>query len=107
MKKDRKKFCPVFHTLDLIGGKWKIPIISHLQSGGTLRFKELENRIEGITSRMLVKELRHLEEHKLVERKIYAEIPPKVEYTLTEAGQSLKHLISEIKKWGNSNCNLS
>ena len=107
MKKNRKNFCPVFHTLDLIGGKWKIPIISHLQNGGTLRFKELENRIEGITSRMLVKELRHLEEHKLVERKIYAEIPPKVEYSLTDAGRSLKHLISEIKKWGTLNKSLN
>jgi len=56
---------------------------------------------------MLVKELRHLEEHKLVERKIYAEIPPKVEYSLTDAGRSLKHLISEIKKWGTLNKSLN
>ena len=100
MKKNRKNFCPVLFTIDLIGGKWKIPIIAQLQTG-TKRFKELEKGIEGITARMLIKELKDLEENNLVTRKVYAEVPPKVEYTLTESGRNLKPLIGEIKKWGN------
>lgn len=101
MKKNRKNFCPVLFTLDLIGGKWKIPIIASLQSG-TKRFKELEQSIEGITARMLIKELKDLEENNLVVRQAYAEVPPRVEYSLTESGRSLRHLVSEIKKWGNT-----
>jgi DNA-binding HxlR family transcriptional regulator len=101
MKKNRKNFCPVLYTIDLIGGKWKIPIIAQLQSG-TKRFKELEKAIEGITPRMLIKELKDLEENKLVTRQVFAEVPPRVEYTLTQSGKNLKGLIGEIKKWGNA-----
>jgi DNA-binding HxlR family transcriptional regulator len=101
MKKNRKNFCPVLFTLDLIGGKWKIPIIAQLQVG-TKRFKELEKGIEGITARMLIKELKDLEENNLVLRQVYAQVPPKVEYSLTQSGKNLKPLIGEIKKWGNS-----
>lgn len=101
MKKNRKNFCPVLYTLDLIGGKWKIPIIAQLM-GGTKRFKEIEKSIEGITARMLIKELKDLEENQLVIRKVYAEVPPKVEYSLTESGKNLKALIAEINKWGNT-----
>jgi DNA-binding HxlR family transcriptional regulator len=100
MKKNRENFCPVLHTIDVIGGKWKLPIIAQLNTG-TKRFKELEKGIEGITARMLIKELRDLEKNKLVRREVFAEVPPRVEYTLTESGRSLKPLISEIKKWGN------
>jgi DNA-binding HxlR family transcriptional regulator len=102
MKKNRKNSCPVIHTLDLIGGKWKLPIISQLQNG-TRRFSELEKGIEGITARMLIKELKDLEENGLVHRKVYAEVPPRVEYSLTDTGRTLKGLIIEIKKWGNAN----
>ena len=101
MKKNRKNFCPVLYTVDLLGGKWKIPIVSQLQSG-TKRFKELERSIEGITARMLAKELKDLEENKLVVRTVFAEVPPRVEYALTPSGKNLKGLIVEIKKWGNS-----
>ena len=100
MKKNRKNFCPVQYTLDLIGGKWKLPIIATLESG-TKRFKELERNIEGITARMLVKELKDLEENGLVTRQVFAEVPPKVEYTLTDSARNLKPLVAEIKKWGN------
>lgn len=99
-KKVRKNFCPVLYTLDLIGGKWKIPIIAQLQSG-TKRFKDLLTGIEGITPRMLVKELKDLEANNLISRKVYAEVPPKVEYTITESGKRLKPVVAEIKKWGN------
>jgi len=104
MKKNRNNFCPVLFTLDLIGGKWKIPIIAQLQSG-TKRFNELQKGIEGITARMLVKELKDLEVNSLVTRQVFAEVPPKVEYTLTQSGKNLKPLIGEIKKWGNSHLN--
>ena len=100
MKKNRNKFCAVLDTLDIIGGKWKLPIISQLQDG-TKRFKELEHGIEGITARMLSKDLKELEAYKIVNRKIYAEVPPRVEYSLTNKGKSLKSLILEIKNWGN------
>lgn len=99
-KKIRKNFCPVRYTLDLIGGKWKIPIIAQLQSG-TKRFKDLLSAIEGITPRMLAKELKDLEANQLITRKVYAEVPPKVEYTITESGKLLKPVVAEIKKWGN------
>jgi DNA-binding HxlR family transcriptional regulator len=106
MKKNRNNFCAVLFTLDLIGGKWKIPIIAQLLSG-TKRFKELERGIEGITARMLVKELKDLEAFNLVTRQVFAEVPPKVEYTLTPSGKNLKQLIAEIKKWGNAHLNKS
>lgn len=99
-KKNRENFCPVLYTLDLIGGKWKIPIVAQLQ-GGTKRFKDLVNGIEGITPRMLAKELKDLEANGLVSRKAYAEVPPRVEYSITESGRLLKPVVAEIKKWGN------
>lgn len=100
MKKNRKNFCPVLYTIDLIGGKWKIPIIAQLD-GGTKRFKELERNIEGITARMLIKELKDLEENGIIKREVFAEVPPRVEYSLMENGKRLKPLIMEIKNWGN------
>lgn len=67
----------------------------------TSRFKELERKIEGINTRMLVKELKQLEENGIVLRKVYAEVPPKVEYSLTEKGKALKSVLVEMKNWGN------
>jgi len=84
--------CAVEATLDLIDGKWKGVILFHLQAG-TQRFGELRRRMPGITQRMLTKQLRALEEDRLVIRKVYAEVPPRVEYTLSEIGDTLR-------KWG-------
>ena len=81
MKKFRENFCPILHTLDVIGGKWKLPLIAKLCTLGTMRFKELERSIEGITPRMLAKELQELERKGLVTRSVFAEVPPRVEYT--------------------------
>ena len=99
-KKGRNNFCPIHHTLDLLGGKWKLPIIAKLEADGTLRFKELERAIEGITPRMLTKELQELERQGIVTRVVFAQVPPRVEYTLTPQGASLRPLINEICRWG-------
>jgi DNA-binding HxlR family transcriptional regulator len=93
--------CAVEATLDLIDGKWKGVILFHLQ-GGTQRFGELRKRMPGITQRMLTKQLRALEEDRLVIRKVYAEVPPRVEYCLSETGESLRPVIDTLKAWGES-----
>lgn len=86
-------------TLNIIGGKWKCVIIYHLLSG-TKRFNELRRLIPDITQRMLIRQLRELEEVGILTRTVYAEGVPKVEYTLTEFGQSLQPLMSVLIKWG-------
>jgi DNA-binding HxlR family transcriptional regulator len=93
--------CAVEATLDLIDGKWKGVILFHLQ-GGTQRFGELRKRMPGITQRMLTKQLRALEEDNLVIRKVYAEVPPRVEYRLSEIGESLRPVIDTLRAWGES-----
>ncbi|MEM9643648.1 MAG: helix-turn-helix domain-containing protein [Planctomycetota bacterium] len=91
--------CPVEATLELIGGKWKGIILYYLLDG-RLRFSELERRIGCVTQRMLTKQLRELESTGLVNRTVYAEVPPRVEYELTTAGESLRPIINSLKEWG-------
>ena len=93
--------CPVEATLELIGGKWKGIILYYLLDG-RLRFSELKRRIGCVTQRMLTKQLRELESAGLVNRLVYAEVPPKVEYELTEEGKSLRPVINSLKTWGES-----
>src|SRR2546430_12483976 len=93
--------CAVEATLDLIDGKWKGVILFHLQSG-TQRFGELRKRMPGITQRMLTKQLRALEEDRLVIRKGYAEVPPRGEYTLSDIGENLRTVIETVRAWGQS-----
>ncbi|WP_420133636.1 winged helix-turn-helix transcriptional regulator [Rhodopseudomonas sp.] len=90
--------CPVEATLDLIDGKWKGVILFHLLSG-RLRFGELRRKMPGITQRMLTKQLRALEEDGLVLREVFAEVPPRVEYELSEMGRSLRPVIDALKRW--------
>jgi DNA-binding HxlR family transcriptional regulator len=97
-EKIEKSSCPVRTTLDMIGGKWSFAIIYSLLNG-TKRFKELERSIEGINTRMLVKELKSLEEWGIVKRQAYATVPPTVEYSLTEKGLELQPVLSEIQNW--------
>ncbi|WP_263410966.1 winged helix-turn-helix transcriptional regulator [Terriglobus tenax] len=103
MKKNKKydcaMGCPVEATLDLIGGKWKGVVLYHLVDG-TLRFNELRRRLNGVTQRMLTKQLRELEECGLVVRKVYAEVPPRVEYRLSKQGETLKPIIAALADWG-------
>jgi DNA-binding HxlR family transcriptional regulator len=92
--------CPIRNTIELIGGKWTFSIVYLLHQQGTMRFKELERGIEGINTRMLVSELKKLEINGIIDRKVYAEVPPKVEYSLTEKGQTLDKILNELKDWG-------
>lgn len=91
--------CPVTFTADVIGGKWKTLLIFHLMSG-TRRFNELRRMIPEITQRMLTLQLRELESWGLVNRHVYQEVPPKVEYSLTEVGSTLIPLVSAMREWG-------
>jgi len=91
--------CPITRTMELIGGKWSLLIVYMLMKE-TKRFKELERSIEGINTRMLVKELKQLEESGIISRKVFAEVPPRVEYSLTEKGQALKNVLVEMQSWG-------
>ena len=91
--------CPVEAALDFIGGKWKVAVIFQLM-GGTKRFNQLQRIIPNITRRMLTLQLRELEADGLVFRKVYQEVPPKVEYSLTELGMTLKPIIMGLKTWG-------
>ena len=91
--------CPVEATLELIGGKWKGIVLYYLLDG-RLRFSELKRKIGCVTQRMLTKQLRELESSGLVNRFVYAEVPPRVEYELTKEGQSLKPILASLKKWG-------
>jgi len=99
--KNKNYSCTFEITIDLIGGKWKPLIIWHLSSKGTLRFNELRKLLPQITQKMLTQQLRELETDNLVNRKVYPQVPPKVEYSLTDLGTSLLPILSMMCKWGN------
>ncbi len=91
--------CPVTTAIDVIGGKWKVIILYQLR-GKTLRFGELKRIIPKITQKMLAQQLRELEKDKLVKRQVYAEVPPKVEYTPTELAEKLNPALDLLCGWG-------
>ncbi|WP_330641351.1 MULTISPECIES: winged helix-turn-helix transcriptional regulator [Faecalicatena] len=91
--------CPVEMTLQLIGDKWKVLIIRDLL-GGTKRFNELMRSVSGISQKVLTANLRSLEASGLVNRKVYPQVPPKVEYSLTDTGLSLKPILDSMIEWG-------
>lgn len=93
--------CPVETTLTLIGDKWKVLILRDLMPG-TKRFGELKKSIGNVSQKVLTAQLRDMEESGLVNRKVYAEVPPRVEYSLTELGQSLKPILDAMQNWGES-----
>ena len=93
------KGCPVEATLEVFGGKWKGAILYHLLER-TYRFGELKRMMPSITQHMLTKQLRELEADGLVHRKVYAEVPPKVEYSVTEMGESLREIVVLMREWG-------
>ncbi len=91
--------CPIETTLKMLGCRWKILIIRELLSG-TKRFGELKKNVTGITQKVLTSKLRDMEELGLLERTVYPQIPPKVEYTLTDIGYSLRPVLDSLKSWG-------
>ena len=91
--------CPIETTLKMLGCTWNVLIIRELLTG-TKRFGELKKAVTGITQKVLTSKLREMEELGLVERKIYPKIPPKVEYTLTDIGCSLRPVLESLKDWG-------
>ncbi len=97
---DKKYRCFFELTLQVIGGKWKPIIVYHLGNEGTRRFGELNRSIGAITQKMLTQQLRELEKDGLVQRKVYTQVPPKVEYSLTDLGKSLMPILDQLRDWG-------
>lgn len=87
-------------ALDILVGKWKPVILFHLLDKGTLRFSELNRLVPEVTKKMLTTQLRELEYHDIINRKVYAQIPPKVEYSITEYGKGLMPLLLSMHEWG-------
>lgn len=92
--------CPVRYALSILNGKWKIQIAWELNQQEVIRFNELQRRLKGISSFMLSKNLEELENQKIVVRKQYNEIPPRVEYSLTELGKAIEPALSMLGAWG-------
>ncbi len=92
--------CGISHTLNLIGGRWKINILVFLLNEKKLRYSELKKRLVGISERMLISKLKELQADGLVNRIAHPQVPPKVEYELTPLGHSLKDIIDKMENWG-------
>jgi hypothetical protein len=92
--------CPVMATMSVVGGKWKVILINRIYFDSPARFGALKRCLKGISQTMLTSQLRELEEAGIISRKIYAEIPPRVEYTLTEFGLTLGPIIKSMADWG-------
>ena len=97
---DDKTQCPILHVFRRIGGKWKLPILWHLADKETVRYNELKRSVRGVTNMMLTKCLRELEDFGLVIRQQYNEVPPRVEYSLTNRGKTLLPALEQLYAWG-------
>lgn len=97
----KKVSCPVETTLRIIGGKWKVLVLHELLVG-VHRFNELDRKLTGISNRTLTRQLRELEADGVVHRRVYREVPPRVEYRLTALGQSLEPILLAMGEWGDS-----
>ncbi|AZV67213.1 HxlR family transcriptional regulator [Bacillus cereus] len=91
--------CPIATTLDVIGGKWKVHILCVLMDG-KMRTNEIRREIPNITQKVLTQQLRQLEADRIIHRAVYQEVPPKVEYTISEYGKSLMQIMDELCEWG-------
>jgi DNA-binding HxlR family transcriptional regulator len=98
MRRTEAPVCPAEATIGVIGGRWKVPIVWHLFAG-TRRFSELRRALPACTQKMLTQQLRELEQDGVVSRKVYAQVPPKVEYSLTERGRSLRPVVESMCRW--------
>ncbi len=99
-KLKEKTICPVSEALKIIGGKWRLQIINEI-GNNKRRFGELKRRIPLISEKMLIQELKHLASYKIINRKAFKEIPPRVEYSLTNQGKKILPIIEQIKMFGN------
>lgn len=100
IEKSQKYFdCPLTTAMNIIGGKWKVVILGHLFTGEK-RFGELKRLVCGVTQKMLTQQLREMENDGLIHREIYKEVPPKVEYSLTDFGKSLSPILQDLCVWG-------
>ncbi len=95
--------CSVEFTQSILGGKWKLVILWHLGFDGVHRFNQLQRRLTGVTHKVLSEKLKELENDGLIARKQYNEVPPRVEYTLTEKGKTVIPILDEMHKWGIDN----
>lgn len=91
--------CPIRYALDIVGGKWKLPIICMLAIDNPIRYSSIKRKLDGITNTMLAQSLKDLESDGIVHRKQYNEIPPKVEYTLTAKGKSIVPILQQFANW--------
>lgn len=94
--------CPVETCVSLIGSKWKLLIMRDLLLNGSMRFKALQRSVGGVSQKVLTTNLRSMEDTGLIVRRVYAEVPPRVEYSLTEVGQSLRPILDSMWAWGES-----
>ncbi|WP_182186739.1 winged helix-turn-helix transcriptional regulator [Pectinatus frisingensis] len=94
------ELCPIAKTLDIIGTKWTFLIVRDLLLEGTMRFRDLQKSMKGISPKTLSLRLRELEKNDIVKRKVYPEVPPKVEYSLTDKGKKLEKIFIELKRFG-------
>lgn len=92
--------CPVATTVQLIGNKWKLLILRNLFYNGKQRFSDFLKSINGISKKVLTDNLRALEEDRLIDREVFAEVPPRVEYSFTELGKTLKPILDAMRDWG-------
>jgi DNA-binding HxlR family transcriptional regulator len=92
-------WCPIEAALEVIGGMWKVVIVRELR-GGTMRYSQLHRALKRVTHKMLAQQLRELEHDGVVSRKVYPQVPPKVEYSLTSLGKSLGPLLDSMHAWG-------
>lgn len=95
--------CPIYYVLNIISGKWRLPILWQLSQNGVMRFGQLKRSVVGINNMMLTNSLQELENNHIIERKQYAEIPPRVEYCLSERGVKLIQTLRDLKEWGEKN----
>ncbi|MFA5591907.1 MAG: helix-turn-helix domain-containing protein [Micavibrio sp.] len=95
--------CPVEVTLEAVAGRWKVMIIHQLLDDGPKRFNQLQRELKNITHRTLTKQLREMEERGLINRKDYGQIPPRVEYSLSPLGKTLKPVLMAMHEWGKKN----
>ncbi|NML41349.1 winged helix-turn-helix transcriptional regulator [Chitinophaga sp. G-6-1-13] len=99
-EKDLANNCGMYYTITLIGGRWKISILAALLDHEVMRYSEIKTRLTNITERMLIKQLKELQDDGLIIRNDYKEVPPRVEYSISKKGRSLEKLLIEMQQWG-------